>query len=391
MEDDLMTDDPNTDETIEAPTIGTPTDDPKDLLRQARELIPVGRGAAPINWSNVVDFARDMAKAKYTIPDHFKGNVGDCLAICNLAARTGLDPYMIANKTYIEKGHLEFQSQLYHAFAQASGQLRGDLSVEYSGEGDEMVCVVSGYLKNDPRPRVHSSEPLKKAHPGFSEKDGKRFVRGSQLWEKKPKVQLAYDTMRDWVRLYAPRATLGMPEFAEAGPDVARDVTPGSGLAARLAAAPRTETGHKEGHAEAELQAVRAANGLPGEAQEATADAVEAAASAAEADPPAKQPKRATSHAKPKTGVRGGYQAPDGGMKPKAPTTGSGVVPARTVKVPTTVAEYLVDAERWIRAEKDKVEIGQRWARERTLRNKLGVTADDRAKVEAQMQKKLKE
>ena len=75
------------------------------------------------------------------------------------------------------------------------------------------------------------------------EKDGKTFVRGSQLWNCKPDVQLFYDTSRDWVRMYCPRAVLGIyspEELEEYGPDRARDVTP---LSERLAAPDRPQTG----------------------------------------------------------------------------------------------------------------------------------------------------
>src|SRR5262245_58089233 len=106
--------------------VGVPKADPKDELYDSRALIPVTRGTTPANFAQMVDFARDMARARLTIPAHLQGNVGDCLAIVDIATRAGLSPYMVANKTYVEKGHIEFMSQLYHAFAQSSGLLRGD-------------------------------------------------------------------------------------------------------------------------------------------------------------------------------------------------------------------------------------------------------------------------
>ena len=223
---------------------GGKTHTTKDDVYAARDMIPVGpSGARPETFAQQVDFAKTMAMAKIALPEHLRGSPGDCLAIIDMASRANLSPYMVALKTYVQQGRLCFELQLFHAFAQGSGLMRGELNVEYEGEGDERVCIITGFVKGDALPKVHRSPPLKDLHPGTVTKDGKEFVRGSQLWNCKPDVQLFYDTSRDWVRMYCPRAVLGIyspEELEEYGPDYARDVTP---LSERLALPDRPQTG----------------------------------------------------------------------------------------------------------------------------------------------------
>lgn len=255
----------------------------RDEVRAARELVPVGHGGVQItDLAQQVDYAQSMAKAKSTLPEHLRNSVGDCLAIIDIASRAGLSPYMVANKTYVQNGRICFESQLFHAFAQSSGLLYGDLTVAYEGEAGDRVCIITGWLKAHPNtPRVHKSPPLKDLHPGYVLKKaygdgetGKRhltyaqgqeliakngieegmklFAQGSPLWIRKPDVQQFYDTSRDWIRIYCPRAVLGIytvDEMMDYGPEFARDISPPtSGLSERLrGGAVNRDEGHGAG------------------------------------------------------------------------------------------------------------------------------------------------
>lgn len=372
--------------------IGTPVDDVKDLMRQARELVPVGQaGISPTNLNQIVDFARDMVKGKYAIPEHLKGNVGDCMHVIDLAIRYGLSPWAIGQLTYVEKGKLNYQSILYHAFAQASGLMNGDLQVEYSGEGENLVCIVTGYLRGDPVPRMLRSEPLKDLHPGHVEKTievngekiKKKFVKGSPLWDRKPKLQLFYDTSRDWVRMYAPRAALGIMtpyEREEYGPEFV-DVTPtGVGLSQRLKGAPKPEI--ERADPEAELDRIKNGGPTPGKTAEIqTKTDLAIVKSKKPVTPSSKPAKRIETHAKAKPAI----QQPDTVKEAATPTK------ATAVAYPSTVPEYIAYARRWIKAATDMTGMGLQWREERTLRNKLGMTADDRKPLEDLLAKRYGE
>jgi hypothetical protein len=238
-------------------------DDPRIELRSSREMVKAGpQGMLITNLAEGIEYAKAMAKAIHTVPEHLHGNIGDCLAIIDIATRAGLSPYMVAQKTYVQNKVLCYESQLYHAFVQGFGLLIGDLVVEHEGQGGDLVCHVTGILRSDPhRPRTHESPPLREVHPGFVLRKGegqttskrsltyaegaqmledgleqgtRLFSAGSPLWTRKPRVQLFYDTSRDWVRMFAPRATLGvytpdeLQDYAE-DMSVSRETRPNAG------------------------------------------------------------------------------------------------------------------------------------------------------------------
>ena len=371
-----------------AEIVGEPMEDPKNLLRQARELIPVtATGVSPQTFAQQIDYAQAMTKARSALPAHLRGNIGDCLAVIDIATRAGLSPYMVASKTYVQNDRLCFESQLFHAFAQSSGLLRGDLEVSYEGEGEDCVCIVVGYLRSDPnKQRVHKSPPLKDLHPGYSLKkrngnetskkfisyaDGQKlkadgledgaelFSKGSPLWDRKPLVQMFYDTSRDWVRLFAPRATLGIytpDEMDEYGPEFARDITPQSGLSERLANGNVSrDEGHKPGHVDAELAQV-----APSTQQEIIA----AKPAATDPEKPAKATKRKSAKAD--------KQEPEAA----APAAEQTAVP------PKNAREWATYCAAWVKAEPTYEAIRKRWDAERSLRNSCGVTSEERVPVQ---------
>lgn len=362
----------------EPTSTSAPNEETRAAIRAARELVPVGvQGVQITDLAQQVDYAQTMARAKAALPAHLRGNIGDCLAIIDIASRAGLSPYMVASKTYLQNDRLCFESQLFHAFAQASGLLAGDLVVEYEGTDAERVCVITGWLRSDPsRPRVHKSPPLREAHPGWVVKrqheDGgtaKRrmayeaglklkaegglkegeelFCQGSPLWGRKPDVQLFYDTSRDWVRIYAPRSVLGIytpEEVAEYGPEFARDVTPPtSGLKERLTSG---DVSREEGH------------GAGGDAR-AAMDA-----------------------------ARAGEGAGDGGKAGKA---SSRKKDKGAESLPKTPKQWDAYARKKIAEGTDPDQLQEWWRGDIALRNDCGVTEEFRKPVQAELDRRCKE
>lgn len=325
----------------------------RNSIQEARALIPAGpTGVTPANFAQMVDFAKTMAMAVNAIPSHLRRNAGDCLAIIDIASKVGLSPYMVANKTYVQNGRLAFESQLFHAFAQASGLMRGDFSVKYKGEGDDMVCVVSAYIKGDPELKVHESPPIKDVRP---KRNDNGVVKGSPLWDRKPRMQLFYDTSRDWVRMYTPRATLGIytPEEMQEYPIPDTPIEPSSDLKERLSLADRSE-GNKPGHVDAELANIaRNSDAKPEKAEEKKTKA------------PRKKKDKA---------------APDAVVEEKP------AVPEE-IKEPKTAAQYMIYADAWIEKAKDRDTAAARWDGEYDMRADLTVPIKDRnallSKIEA--------
>lgn len=330
-------------EVIDAEIVDEPQHDVRAEIQNARALIPVTQGVTPANFAQMVDFAKTMALARNALPAHLRNNAGDCLAIIDISAKVGLSPYMVANKTYVQNNRLCFESQLFHAFAQSSGLLKGDLHVDYEGEGEETICIVRGFLKGDPREKIHKSPPLKDVRP---KRNAAGVVKGSPLWDRKPLVQLFYDTSRDWVRIYAPRATLGiytpdeMQDYAEPQETVPK-------LQDQFAKADRSE-GHKAGHVDTELANVASNTDQPPE------------------DVTPKKTKQA------KSKKRTEAEKP---VEEKGP--------------PKTAAQYADYCSAWIEKETDRDTAEARWEGEFDMRTELSVPIKDRNELRAKLDAKF--
>lgn len=172
----------------------------------------------PSNFGEAMELAKLMAGGTF-VPDRLRGKPGDCLAVLMQAVRWGMDPFAVAQKIYFvnNNGIPGYEAQLVAAVVNTSGKLDGSLSVDWQGEGEAMLCIVTGKLKGDPQPKAVQQE-LRTIK-----------TRNSPLWVQAPRQQLGYYTQRLWARLYAPEVLLGVytaDELDERGPENARDVTP---------------------------------------------------------------------------------------------------------------------------------------------------------------------
>jgi len=232
-----------------------------DQVQDARDEIEVGKhGLSPATYGQAVTIATDMCRANVMLQPEMR-SVALLTAVVRMALNAGLQADQFAMQCYVQNGRLCLQSQAFHALARRF--LNGGLKGEYKGEGKMRRLVVRGRLKGDPDIYEHESPTVEHLHPGHSMKDGRQFVRGSQLWDRKPDMQLWYDTTRDWIRKHCPEAVLGLsaPEEAdEYGLPPMKDVTPPRPtLADRLDAGDhaQTEEGHRgEEHIREELNRI---------------------------------------------------------------------------------------------------------------------------------------
>jgi len=76
-------------------------------------------GVALENMGQVMEFAKLMAVSGAAVPKYLRGNPGACLAICSRALRWQMDPFAVAEKSYMvtNKGEerIAFEAQLVHA------------------------------------------------------------------------------------------------------------------------------------------------------------------------------------------------------------------------------------------------------------------------------------
>ncbi len=192
----------------------------------------------------MIKLAEFMAKSKAAIPDHFKGNPGDCLALVMQAMQWKMNPYTIASKTHVINGVLGYEAQLVNAVIISIGPIEGRLEYEWfgdwskvtgkfkvlkNGEGKEyripawsltdeegLGVIVRGTIKGESQPRERRLL-LAQAR-----------VRNSTMWADDPEQQLAYLCLKKWARLYMPDVILGVytpDELESIQSDDERDVT----------------------------------------------------------------------------------------------------------------------------------------------------------------------
>ena len=325
-----------------------------------------------VDWLKVMELGKALAGMQDGMPVHVRGRWGIGCRIAANAYQWRMDPFAIADQTYVVNNRLGYMSQLIHALINRNAPLMHRLECHYIGEGQERQCKVVGqFISGDERD--YTTPKLKDIK-----------IKNSPLWAGDVDQQLWYFGVRAWGRKWVPEVMLGVytKEELESDPEAIRGYdTATPGLHARLKGSAPSEEGHRAEHVAAQLDEIE--NGGP---------IIE--------NTPA--PEQGAGQRKAKTPKEGKDPTPTGKRAGKPPK-GKATTPAETeaepprgqnaskVAYPSTVAEYLAYARRWIKAEPDKVALGQRWAGERKMRNDLGLTSEDREPLEALMQKRLDE
>jgi len=216
-------------------------------------------GLSIANLAQAMEFAKMMAVAGAAVPKWMRGNPGACLAITTRALRWTMDPFFVAEKSYLmvnpKSGEekIAFESQLIHAVIEARAPIKGRLRHEIIGEGEARVCKVWATFKGETQPHEFTSETLGKRLKDIGYNDRGNF-RGSPLWLSKPTVQMFYDASRDWAREFAPDVLAGVytaDELPDAEPvDVSPKIaTTVAGLSDRLRAAKAQTVAAEQGDA----------------------------------------------------------------------------------------------------------------------------------------------
>ena len=189
------------------------------------------------SMDKLIRVADMMASAKTTVPAHFRGSPGDCLAVCMQAATWGMNPFAVAQKTHLVGGVLGYEAQLISAVINNSGAVRDRFHFDWFGPWDRVVGkVVEATSKNGGTYRKLATTVKDEEGCGVrvwatikGETEPRTLelllvqagVRNSTLWADDPKQQLAYLAQKRWARLYAPDVILGVytpDEFEQPAP-----------------------------------------------------------------------------------------------------------------------------------------------------------------------------
>jgi len=173
---------------------------------RSMSMQPLAGGGAflPQSVGEVLEFAKLMAGGRIAVRAHFRGSAGACLAVCMQAARWGMDPYAVANKSFVVNDQLAYESQLITAVINTRAPIQGRLKTRFTGEGATRKCIAYATFIGDSEPTEVESPPIGTIKP-----------KNSPLWTSDPDQQLAYYTKRLWARRECPEILLGVYDVEE--------------------------------------------------------------------------------------------------------------------------------------------------------------------------------
>jgi hypothetical protein len=156
------------------------------------------------NMARITALAKTMAGSKVTVPKHLQGNEGDCMAIIIQATNWGMNPFAVAQKTHLVNGTLGYEAQLVNAVVTTNGFITGSFKYEYkdevgSGANMSVSCRVGAIEKGNAD--VTWGEWLN---------SNSVTTKNSPLWKTNIKQQMGYLQVKNWARLYAPAAIMGV-------------------------------------------------------------------------------------------------------------------------------------------------------------------------------------
>ncbi len=217
-----------------------------------QQFAHVGGQALTLNsahLSNMMAVAKMMSTGRSTVPQHLRGNEGDCLAITMQAARWGMDPFAVASKTHLVSGTLGYEAQLVASVVNSSNITKDRMHFEWFGAWEKIVgkfkTVESKTKKDDDgnfkKYIVPAWDPKDEEGLGVKvwatlrgESEPRELTllmsqartRNSTLWTEDPKQQIAYLAQKRWARLYAPDVLLGVYTPDELDDRPPRDMGP---------------------------------------------------------------------------------------------------------------------------------------------------------------------
>lgn len=143
-----------------------------------------------------------MSKSQL-VPDHLRNNLSDCFLVAAQAIRWNMDPFAVAQHTYVVKGKLGYEGKLIAAMINTHRRVDGGLHYRYSGAGQQRSIIVSGSLRGDSKVRE-----VEGSFASWHTKGKEGAV--SDQWLRDPDQMLAYRGARQWARRYMPEVVLGV-------------------------------------------------------------------------------------------------------------------------------------------------------------------------------------
>lgn len=185
----------------------------------ATSVSPTVGGIVFNDMGQVMEFSKLMAVAGQAVPKHLRGTPGACLAVSMQALNWRMDPFAVANKSYMVNDRIAYEAQLIHAVIEQRAPIKGRLKGRYEGEGAGRVCIITAVSSEDGDTVEYRSPQI-----------GSITTKNSPLWKSDPDQQLWYYSARAMCRRHFPDVLLGVYEKEEIqNAEGIRDVTPRDG------------------------------------------------------------------------------------------------------------------------------------------------------------------
>lgn len=179
-------------------------------------------------FNRLLKISEVMANSGNFVPEHYRGKPDACMAVVMQAARWNMDPFAVAQKTFIvgNSGVLGYEAQLVNAVINTMAPTKDRIHFEWFGAWENIVgrfvkktsgkgndYIAPGWdLKDEAGVGVRAWATLK------GEDESRELVlmlsqaqvRNSTLWASDPRQQLAYLAVKRWARLYCPDVILGV-------------------------------------------------------------------------------------------------------------------------------------------------------------------------------------
>lgn len=200
------------------------------------------------SYQSMHQIATLMASGKTSVPQHLRGNTADCMAIVLQAMQWQMNPFAVAQKTFIVNGgQIGYEAQLVNAVITTKAPVTGRLQYEWFGDWEKILGVFREVEYTD-----DNGKKKKYRVPNWTLEDEKGLgirvqatfigestprvletlmlqarTRNSTLWADDPKQQIAYLATKKWARLYCPDVIMGVytpDEFGDNDREI--DITP---------------------------------------------------------------------------------------------------------------------------------------------------------------------
>lgn len=151
------------------------------------------------SMGQAMELAKLMSLGREAVPKHLRENPGACLAISIQAYEWQINPFSLANKSYVVNDRLCYEASLYQSVVARRAPIVGRIKMEFTGSGDKRVCRVWAELSD-------GTGIVDYVSPEF----GKIQPKNSPLWKNDPDQQLFYSSVRAFARRHFPDVMMGI-------------------------------------------------------------------------------------------------------------------------------------------------------------------------------------